>query len=51
MKTEDLVFNGPVGVISKLPLRANVGETARLFFGVDSPNVTSSFHKVYNHEV
>jgi nitrite reductase (NO-forming) len=55
-RPEYFVFNGSVGSISKLhPLRAKVGETVRLFFGVGGPNFTSSFHvigeifdKVYN---
>jgi nitrite reductase (NO-forming) len=55
-RPEYFVFNGSVGAISKLhPLRAKVGETVRLFFGVGGPNFTSSFHvigeifdKVYN---
>jgi nitrite reductase (NO-forming) len=44
---EYFVFNGSVGAISKLhPLLANVGETARIFFGVGGPNFTSSFHVI-----
>ena len=44
---EYFVFNGSVGAISKLhPLRANVGETVRIFFGVGGPNFTSSFHVI-----
>ncbi|SMF52497.1 dissimilatory nitrite reductase (NO-forming), copper type apoprotein [Azospirillum oryzae] len=51
-----LVFNGTVGALTKdKPLKAKVGETVRLFFGVGGPNLTSSFHvigeifdKVYN---
>jgi nitrite reductase (NO-forming) len=44
---EYFVFNGSVGAISKLhPLRANVGETIRIFFGVGGPNFTSSFHVI-----
>lgn len=50
------VLNGEVGALTaKHPLKANVGETARIFFGVGGPNKTSSFHvigeifdKVYN---
>jgi nitrite reductase (NO-forming) len=41
------VFNGAVGALSKLhPLRAKVGETVRIFFGVGGPNFTSSFHVI-----
>jgi nitrite reductase (NO-forming) len=41
------VFNGSVGALSKLhPLRAKVGETVRIFFGVGGPNFTSSFHVI-----
>lgn len=55
-RPEYFVFNGSVGALTKLhPLRAKVGETVRLFFGVGGPNFTSSFHvigqifdKVYN---
>jgi nitrite reductase (NO-forming) len=46
-RPEYFVFNGSVGAISKLhPLRAKVGETVRLFFGVGGPNFTSSFHVI-----
>lgn len=55
-RPEFFVFNGAVGAISKeKPLKAKVGETARIYFGVGGPNYTSSFHvigeifdKVYN---
>jgi nitrite reductase (NO-forming) len=41
------VFNGSVGALSKLhPLRAKVGETVRIYFGVGGPNFTSSFHVI-----
>jgi nitrite reductase (NO-forming) len=44
---EYLVFNGAVGALTEeLPLRANVGETVRIFFGVGGPNFTSSFHVI-----
>jgi nitrite reductase (NO-forming) len=54
---EHLVFNGVVGALTEQhPLRANVGETVRIFFGVGGPNFTSSFHvigeifdRVYDH--
>ncbi len=55
-RPEYFVFNGAVGAIAKeKPLKAKVGETVRVFFGVGGPNYTSSFHvigeifdKVYN---
>ena len=44
---EYLVFNGAVGALTEeLPLRANVGETVRIYFGVGGPNFTSSFHVI-----
>jgi nitrite reductase (NO-forming) len=44
---EYLVFNGAVGALTEqLPLRAKVGETVRIFFGVGGPNFTSSFHVI-----
>jgi nitrite reductase (NO-forming) len=44
---EYLVFNGAVGALTGvLPLKANVGETVRIFFGVGGPNFTSSFHVI-----
>jgi len=50
------VLNGSVGALTtNHPLKANVGETIRIFFGVGGPNKISSFHmigemfdKVYN---
>jgi nitrite reductase (NO-forming) len=46
-KPEYFVFNGAVGALSKLhPMRAKVGETVRIFFGVGGPNFTSSFHLI-----
>jgi nitrite reductase (NO-forming) len=42
-----LVFNGAVGSLTdQKPLKANVGETVRIFFGVGGPNFTSSFHVI-----
>lgn len=39
------VLNGAVGSLTKeFPLKANVGETVRIFYGVGGPNFTSSFH-------
>jgi nitrite reductase (NO-forming) len=41
------VFNGTAGVLTAdYPLKARVGETVRIFFGVDGPNATSSFHVI-----
>jgi len=43
-----LVFNGAAGTLTQdeHALRANVGETVRIFFGVGGPNLTSSFHVI-----
>lgn len=44
---EYFVFNGHVGALTDhYPLKANVGETVRIFFGVGGPNFTSSFHVI-----
>jgi copper-containing nitrite reductase len=44
-RAEYLVFNGAVGALTQLyPMRVDVGETVRIFFGVGGPNYTSSFH-------
>jgi nitrite reductase (NO-forming) len=46
-RPEYFVFNGSVGALSKLhPMKAKVGETVRIFFGVGGPNYTSSFHVI-----
>jgi nitrite reductase (NO-forming) len=46
-RPEYFVFNGAVGGLSKADaLRAKVGETVRIFFGVGGPNFTSSFHVI-----
>ncbi len=54
---EYFVFNGAAGALTtdENALRANVGETVRIYFGVGGPNAISSFHvigdifdKVYN---
>jgi nitrite reductase (NO-forming) len=46
-KAEYFLFNGAVGALTKAhPLRARVGETVRIFFGVGGPNYTSSFHVI-----
>lgn len=47
---EYVVFNGAVGALTKEhPLQAKIGETARIFFGVGGPNLTSSFHLIGEH--
>ncbi len=44
---EYFVFNGAVGaLLQEQPLKARVGETVRLFFGVGGPNKASSFHVI-----
>ena len=44
-RPEYLVSNGAVGALSQAyPMRARVGETVRIFFGVGGPSYTSSFH-------
>jgi nitrite reductase (NO-forming) len=44
---EYFVFNGAVDALTdRYPMRAKVGETVRIFFGVGGPNATSSFHVI-----
>ena len=44
-KPDYVTFNGAVGSLTgERALKANVGETIRVFFGVGGPNITSSFH-------
>ena len=46
-RAEYLVFNGHVGALTDhYPLRAKVGETVRIYFGVGGPNYTSAFHVI-----
>jgi nitrite reductase (NO-forming) len=46
-RAEYFVFNGAVGALTaEHPMRAKVGETVRIFFGVGGPNATSSFHVI-----
>lgn len=46
-KPEYFVFNGAALALAKeKPLKAKVGETVRIFFGVGGPNFTSSFHVI-----
>lgn len=40
-------FNGHVNALTTIhPMKAQVGETIRLFFGVGGPNVGSNFHLI-----
>jgi nitrite reductase (NO-forming) len=52
-RPEYFLFNGAVGALNRThPLRARVGETVRIFFGVGGPNYTSSFHvigEIFDH--
>ena len=46
-RAEYFVFNGAVGALTgEHPLKAKVGETVRIFFGVGGPNATSCFHVI-----
>ena len=47
-KPEYLVFNGAAGALASdaHALRADVGDTVRIFFGVGGPNAISSFHVI-----
>ncbi|WP_246728357.1 copper-containing nitrite reductase [Microvirga terricola] len=45
-RPEYFVFNGTTDALKKNPLKAKVGETVRVFFGVGGPNYTSSFHVI-----
>jgi nitrite reductase (NO-forming) len=46
-RPEYVVFNGAMGaLLGPRVLRAKVGETVRIFFGVGGPNLTSSFHVI-----
>ena len=46
-RPEYFVFNGAaLGLATERPLRAKVGETVRIYFGVGGPNFTSSFHVI-----
>jgi nitrite reductase (NO-forming) len=47
-KPEYFVFNGAAMALAsdKHALRANVGDTVRIFFGVGGPNFSSSFHVI-----
>lgn len=42
-----IVFNGSESALTRdQPLKANVGETVRIYFGNAGPNLTSSFHVI-----
>lgn len=42
-----VVFNGSESALTRdKPLKANVGETVRIFFGNAGPNLTSAFHVI-----
>ncbi len=46
-RPEYFIFNGAALALAKeKPLKAKVGETVRIFFGVGGPNYTSSFHVI-----
>lgn len=46
-RAEYFIFNGHTGALTEhYPLKANVGETVRIFFGVGGPNYISSFHVI-----
>jgi nitrite reductase (NO-forming) len=46
-RPEYFVFNGAVGALTKeLPMKAKVGETVRIYFGVGGPNFISSLHLI-----
>jgi nitrite reductase (NO-forming) len=45
-RPEYFVFNGASMALAKAPLKAKVGETVRIYFGVGGPNFTSSFHVI-----
>lgn len=52
-RPEYFLFNGSVGALTRAhPMRARVGETVRIYFGVGGPNFTSSFHvigEIFDH--
>lgn len=46
-RPEYIVFNGHVSALTDhYPLKANVGETVRIYIGVGGPNLMSSFHVI-----
>jgi len=47
LRPDDFVFNGAVdSLTNRHPLKANIGETVRIFFGMGGPNFISSFHVI-----
>jgi nitrite reductase (NO-forming) len=52
-RPEYFVFNGAVGALTaEHPMKAKVGETVRIYFGVGGPNASSSFHvigEIFDH--
>ncbi|WP_366556461.1 copper-containing nitrite reductase [Aquibaculum sediminis] len=46
-RPEYFVLNGHVGALTEhFPMKAKVGETVRIYFGVGGPNFVSSFHVI-----
>jgi nitrite reductase (NO-forming) len=45
-RPEYFIFNGSADALKQNPLKAQVGETVRIYFGVGGPNYTSSFHVI-----
>ena len=46
-RPEFFIFNGHTGALTEHhPLKAHIGETVRIFFGVGGPNFISSFHVI-----
>jgi nitrite reductase (NO-forming) len=45
-RPEYFIFNGSADALKKNPLKAKVGESVRIYFGVGGPNYTSSFHVI-----
>jgi nitrite reductase (NO-forming) len=45
-RPEFFFFNGTTEALKATPLKAKVGETVRIYFGVGGPNFTSSFHVI-----
>ncbi|RFN47060.1 copper-containing nitrite reductase [Fusarium flagelliforme] len=45
-----IVFNGSESALTRdKPLKANVGDSVRIFFGNAGPNLTSAFHVIGSH--
>ena len=41
-----VVMNGSAAALAAAPMKAKVGDTVRVFFGVGGPNYTSAFHAI-----